>query len=594
MKKKIIFIVYLILFLFNHNVFAKERVWVEAEQFKNLGGWLVDPQFADQMGSTYILAHGLGELVEPATTSIKFPSKGKYSLWIRTKDWAPFPNGPGKFRISINQNIIPQTFGSDGIDGWHWQYGGEISVHNLNVKLAIIDATGFDGRVDAFYFSKSKNDIPPNELTKLTSFRKKMLNISAPINAGEFDLVVAGGGVAGICAAIQAARLGLMVALIQNRPVLGGNNSSEIRLPMQGDMDRNLYPKIGQIVRELDTRYKGEAGNAEDYGDNIKLSKVLNEKNISLFLSTHVYDVEKEGNKITSVLGRDIITSEEYRFTASYFVDCTGDATLGYVAGANYKMGREAYYETKEPKAPALADGMTLGSTTHWFAELKDTASGFPVCDWAIQFSDEYYLENVRGAWNWETGFYWDTVEESEKIRDHKFRVIYGHWSFLKNQKSEKYANWKLKWLGYIIGKRESRRLVGDLFLTELDINNRVFYSDACITSTWGIDLHYPDSVNSQYYPGEEFIAVADHDRNFEPYHIPYRCLYSNNIDNLFMAGRNISVSHIALGTVRVMRTTGMMGEVVGVAAYICKKYQCSPAEVYANHLNEFLSMLKE
>ena len=595
MRAKIIILTYVILFCFSLNILAAEKIWIEAEQFANLGGWVVDPQFADQMGSSYLLAHGLGLPVMPASTTVEFPSKGKYNLWVRTKDWAPFPKGPGKFQISINQDTIAKTFGSDGIVEWHWQYGGEISIRNVKVQLTIIDSTGFDGRIDAFYFSKSKNDVPPAELNELTSFRKKMLKLpSSPIDAGEFDLVVAGGGIAGICASIQAARLGLKVALIQNRPVLGGNGSSEIRLALYGDMTHNLYPKIGQIVRELDTGIQSYNGKPEDYGDDLRLSKVKNEKNISLFLSTHIYDVEKKGNQINAALGRNIITGEEYRFTAHNFVDCTGDGSLGYFAGANYKMGREGFDETKEPKAPMFSDGMVLGSTTHWKAELEDTVSNFPVCDWALQFSDSYYLDRSSSAWNWETGFYWDSVKEAERIRDHKFRAIYGNWSFLKNNKSEKYANWKLKWVGYILGKRESRRLVGDIFLTELDINNRVQYSDACVTTTWGIDLHYPNLNNSQYFPGEEFIGYAEHDKNFEPYHFPYRCLYSNNISNLFMAGRNISVSHIALGTVRVMKTTGMMGEVVGIAAYLCTKHKCSPREVYQNHLDEFLGMLQD
>lgn len=589
MNKLLIFCCFILL---QYEGKAKHKVWVEAEQFENLGGWVIDPQFADQMGSSYLLAHGLGEPVESATTTVKFQQKGRYHLWVRTKDWSPFPKGPGKFQVKINQETVQEIFGGNGIGEWHWQYGGIIHIDNLKSHISLVDLTGFEGRIDAIYFSKKKEE-PPHAKQDLDAFRKSMMNLPIkPINEGTFDLVVVGGGIAGLCASIQAARLGLKVALVQNRPVLGGNNSSEIRLPMQGEIDKNLFPKIGQIVRELDTGQKGEARNAEDYGDDLKLSKVKDEQNISLFLSTHVFDVKKNGNKITSVIGRNIITSEEHSFSAELFVDCTGDATVGFLAGANSKMGREGYDETEEPKAPVFADGMTLGTTLHWYSKPQDTASYFPVCDWAIQFSEEYYLENTRGAWNWETGFYWDTIEEGEKVRDHKFRVIYGHWSYLKNNFPDKYANFKLEWIAYIAGKRESRRLVGDIFLTELDILNRVEYPDACITTTWGIDLHYPDPLNSRHYPGEEFIAVADHDRNFEPYHFPYRCLYSNNIENLFMAGRNISVSHIALGTVRVMKTTGMMGEVVGIAAYLCNKYNCNPGEIYLNHLNEFLSML--
>src|SRR5690606_16787067 len=182
----------------------------------------------------------------------------------------------------------------------------------------------------------------PSSFDELRSWRQAMnRHPNYSVDVGKFDLVVVGGGLAGVCASIQAARLGLSVALVQNRPVLGGNNSSEIRVPLQGDMDHNLFPKIGNIVRELSTGYKREAGGEEHYGDDLKLEKVRNEKNISLYLSTHIYDVEKTENNITAVIGRNIITGEKYRFGADYFVDCTGDGSLGYVAGADYKMGRE-------------------------------------------------------------------------------------------------------------------------------------------------------------------------------------------------------------------------------------------------------------
>ncbi len=571
------------------------QVWVEAEQFEDKGGWMIDPQFMDQMGSPYLLAHGLGEPVSPATTFVGFREKGIYHIWIRTKDWAPFPTGPGTFKLIVNEKEIPVVFGNDGDSSWHWQYGGNIKIESDTVKLTLKDLSGFEGRIDAIYFSKNKKDIPPHDLQELANFRRQMLQLpSEPLDAGDYDLVVAGGGVAGVCAAIQSARLGLKVALIQNRPILGGNNSSEIRLPMSGDIFRNLYPKLGRIVRELNTGIVNEVGTVEQYGDKRKLSIVNNEKNISLFLSMHVYGVEKQDNKITAILAKDIESGKEHRFSASLFADCTGDASVGVAAGAKYRIGRESIKETCEPKAPEKADSLTLGTTNHWYAIHENSKSDFPLCPWAVQFSDEYYMSNTSSAWYWESGFYKDKVKKAEEVRDYNFRVIYGHWSFLKNQKAEEYSRWKLKWMAFIAGKRESRRLEGDIILSEVDINNQIQYPDACVTTTWGIDLHYPDPKNSHYYPGEEFLGIADHNRNFEPYHIPYRCLYSKDIANMFMAGRNISVTHIALGTVRVMKTTGMMGEVVGIAAYLCKKNNCTPRDIYEKYLDQFLEMLNQ
>lgn len=592
MKEKYLLTVIIILF-FLPVTSAHGQIWVEAEQFQEKGGWIVDPQFIDQMGSAYLLAHGLGEPVQPARTILQIKKIGNYHLWVRTKDWAPYPTGPGKFTISIDSDTLPTVLGQDGNSSWHWVYAGVSMIKQPEITLSINDLSGFEGRVDAIYLTQKNNDQPPTSKDTLELFRRKMLHLPKdPKEAGTYDLVIAGGGVAGTCAAIQAARLGLKVALIQNRPVLGGNNSSEIRLPMSGDIYHNLYPKLGRIVRELNTGTTSEIASADQYGDKRKLNIVKNEKNITLFLSTHVYKVEKTDNRITAVIARHVETNQELRFISPLFADCTGDATLGVAAGADYRSGRESFSLTREPKAPQISDSLTMGTTNHWFARFEEKFSEFPLCPWAVQFSDNYHLENTASAWFWESGFYKDKVEQAEEVRDYNFRVVYGHWSYLKNQKRKQYSNWKLEWMSFIAGKRESRRLIGDLILSELDINNQVQYPDACVTTTWGIDLHYPDPQNSQYYPRNEFLGIADHNRDFEPYHIPYRCFYSKDINNLFMAGRNISVTHIALGTVRVMQTTGMMGEVVGMAAFLCKKYNCSPRDIYTQHLEKLIQLL--
>ena len=594
MKKLMLLFVGIIVFLFVACQENEKGCWVEAEQFEQLGGWSVDAQFIDQMGSAYLLAHGLGEPVESAITTLDFPSVGKYYVWVRTKDWAPYPKGPGKFSISINGQDLPSILGQDGNMQWHWEYGGRVDILDRNdVEVKINDMSGFEGRIDAIYFSTHQIP-PPSEKKALNLFRKKKLHISdKPRDLGKFDLVVVGGGISGMCTAIQAARYGLKVALIQNRPVLGGNNSSEVRIPLNGDMSRNLYPKLGSIVKEIATSVKTENAPAEAYGDEKKLKLIQGEKNITLFLSTHVCAVKKDGDYISEIIAQNIISHEELSFRASLFVDCTGDGNLGYLAGAQYNMGRESFSETKEPKAPLIADNLTMGTTNHWFAELQEKKSSFPLCPWAVQFQPGYYSNNKASAWYWETGFYEDKVMDAEFVRDYNFRVNYGHWAFLKNYKKEENAYWKLKWMAYIAGKRESRRLVGDILLSELDIEKDTIYPDACVTTTWGIDLHYPDPKNTQYYPQKEFWGVADHNRDFPPYHIPYRCFYSKNVPNMFMAGRNISVTHVVLGTVRVMNTCGMMGEVVGKAAFLCKKYNCQPRDVYEKHLQELISLFK-
>lgn len=591
MKKLVYF---LLMFTTSSWLYAQNHVFVETESFANTGGWVIDQQSFDVMGSSYLLAHGMGRPVKDATTTVNFEKPGKYHVWVRTKDWAPFPVGPGKFQLSVDGEPIKEIFGASGSDEWKWYYGGEVDIKVQQAQLGMKDLTGFDGRCDAILFTSSKKFVPPHGFKELTTFRRTLLKLTEKPVAANFDLVVVGGGMAGTCAAISASRSGLKVALIQNRPVLGGNNSSEIRVHLMGDVDKNHYLKLGRIVRELDN---GDPGNgnpdAKEYGDARKLAIVKAERNISLFLNTHVHKAETVNNKIVAVVGRNIATNQETRFEGKLFADCTGDGTLGYLAGAEFRMGRESREETGESLAPGQADDFTLGTSNLWAALERDTASAFPETPWAIQFSDEYHIDDHKADWQWETGFgNWNTITDAEKIRDHNLRAIYGNWSYLKNHKKEKYANWELAWVAYIGGKRESRRLLGDHVLTQMDIQNGVMYPDGTVTATWTIDLHFPDEKNSKYFKGEEFFAATKHIR-VKPYTIPYRCLYSKNISNLFMAGRDISTTHVAFGSTRVMRTCGMMGEAVGYAAYLCKKYEATPRGIYKDHLKEFIGIIE-
>ena len=575
---------------------ASDHILVEAESFNEKGGWVIDQQSFDVLGSSYLLAHGMGVPVPNAMTEIQVAQAGEYHVWVRTKDWAPFPRGPGKFNLVIDGEKLDKVFGSDGSDEWNWYQGGKVKLNRGSVRLELEDLTGFEGRCDAILLTLDPKFKAPNTKASLESLRIELLDfLSETEDLMPFDVVVVGGGIAGITTAVQSSRLGLKVALIQNRPVLGGNNSSEIRVHLMGDLDKNHYPKLGRIVRELDNGDPENANpDASAYGDKRKLEVVLAEKNISLFLSTHAHGVEMEGKRITVVLARNIETNKEYRFHGTLFADCTGDGTLGYLAGADYRLGRESRSESGETMAPEQADDFTMGSSNLWNAVEDPFPSEFPETPWALPFSEEYHWEGTRSRWTWETGFgNFNTVSDAEKIRDHNFRAIYGNWSYLKNHKKEKYANWKLNWVAHISGKRESRRLLGDHILTQQDLQNHVIYPDGVVTTTWDIDLHFPDSVNSKYFPGEEFISWYVHP-DIKPYPVPYRCLYSRNIDNLMMAGRNISVTHVALGTIRVMRTTGMMGEVLGHAAYLCIKHETDPRGVYEKHLDEMKEMLGE
>ena len=573
-------------------------VLLEAESFQEYGGWVLDQQSMDQMGSPYLMAHGMGRPVTAASTAVTFPEKGAYRVWVRTRNWlAPWnpQAAPGRFRIAINGDMLRATLGTTG-ENWHWQDAGEVAIEKLQCALTLHDLTGFNGRCDAILFSSETGFVPPEEKEALRTFREKHTadSLCTPITHS-FDFVVVGGGMAGTCAAISAARLGLSVALIQDRPVLGGNNSSEVRVHLQGKINLPPYPALGDLVKELDSGFSGNAHPASYYNDTRKLGVAKAEKNLHLFLNTRANAVEMTDGKIAAVLAQRTNSGQKLRFLAPLFADCTGDGVLGFLAGADYRMGRESRDETGESLAPEKADAMTMGASVQWYATRLQGKAAFPDCPWAISFTESTCQKTVWGEWDWETGMDRNQVTETERVRDHALRVIYGNWSFLKNHNKYRlrYAPYHLEWVAYIAGKRESRRLLGDVILREQDIVEAHAFPDACVTTTWTIDLHYPEPQNSKDFPGEEFRSIAKHKR-IEPYPIPYRCLYSRNIPNLFMAGRDISVTHVALGTVRVMRTCGMMGEVVGMAASLCHQQQCEPRTIYDNHLQALQTLMSQ
>jgi hypothetical protein len=596
-------------------------IFLEAEQFNDLGGWVVDQQSMDQMGSSYLLAHGLGVPVKNATTSVKVTLPGTYRVWVRTRDWvAPWnaPGAPGKFQLLINDVPLAKTFGIEGAN-WHWQDGGTV-VLTADTKVALHDLTGFEGRCDAVLFSKDATFQPPNELMALTKFRRDALGLSdKPDDGGDFDLVVVGGGIAGTSAALSAARNGLKVALVQDRPVLGGNGSSEIRVWPEGHTLQKPYPHIGEIVEELVPKKAHGDGNARDgaiYGDARKTNVVLAEARITLLTDHRVFAVETNAGHISAVIAQDIITARRVRLTGKLFADCTGDATVGFLAGADYETSKDDHQGMSNlwnlTQKPALdcecTDKTALGQAT----VESNVPQPFPRCPWAIDLSDKPFPGRPKdktavkpafdklGAWNWESGFDRDPITDVERIRDLNLRAMYGAWDALKNV-DQLYPNYRIGWAAYIAGKRESRRLLGDVILDADDFLSAKAYPDGCFPCTWAIDLHEPDKAYQAGNEGNEFIAastaVSKGSKKYDykgPYWAPYRCLYSRNIDNLFMAGRDISVTHEGLGPVRVMRTCGMMGEIVGKAASICVSLQTSPRGVYASHLDTLKDLMAQ
>ncbi|MEZ4905885.1 MAG: FAD-dependent oxidoreductase [Spirosomataceae bacterium] len=573
-------------------------LFVEAESFKNKGGWVVDQQFMDVMGSSFLMAHGMGKTVEDASTTITFPKIGTYKVYVRTRNWSAQwsqVEAAGQFQVLINDQPLERVFGKDN-PKWHWSEGGTVKIMAKETKISLKDLTGFNGRCDALIFTNDPNFKPIEDLQKLADFRNNYFGFDKnPKKVGPFDFVVVGGGMAGTCAAISAARNGVKVALIQNRPVLGGNNSSEVRVHLGGRINLEPYPQLGNLVNEIGPDEGGNAQPKEYYEDDKKLQAVLKEQNIALFLNYHANRVEiKEGN-IEKVFATNIETGEKVVFEAPLFADCTGDGTIGYLAGAEYMTGRESKATYGEPTAPEVADNLTMGASVQWFSEKKNEPVPFPNIKWGLPWDEEKAEEITKGDWEWETGMGLDMKLDFEQIRDYGMLAVYSNWSYLKNnaKNKEKFANESLKWVAFVAGKRESLRLKGDYVLIEQDLTEHRVYPDGTAPTSWTIDLHYPDPENSKLFPGAAFKSIAKHVKIY-PYPIPFRCLYSKNINNLMMAGRDISVSHVALGTVRLMRTGGMMGEVLGMAAAVCKKENTNPRGIYQNYFAELESLMQK
>ncbi len=572
-------------------------VYVAASTFEEKGGWTADPQFMEQMGSSYLLAHGLGQPVNDARTRFTVPQDGTYHLYVRTRNWTACWSDkptPGVFRIRIDDREIATPFG-DGACAWHWQAGGSIYLTEGTHRLTLHDTTGFDARCDAILLT-SVDRRPDDSLETLFALRNRLMRLPAePEDKGAFGLVVAGGGVAGMCAAIAAARGGVKVALVQDRKVLGGNNSSEVRVGLGGRLNIGEYPSLGYLLNEFGPATKGNARPAEVYEDDKKLKAVLAEENITLFLGYKVTRVEKrDARAVAAIVATHVDDYTTIRIEGRLFADCTGDGALGVLAGAEWHMGRDPKSRYGEPSAPETADGITLGASVQWYCLEADRPMPFPDIDWGLPIGEETVQKVRRGQWYWEVGMAEDQMAEAERIRDYGMYVAYSNWAYIKNHASfrDEYANSYLGWMAHVAGKRESRRLVGDFVLREQDLTDFIIHPDGCVSTSWYIDNHEPDPENSKHFR-EPFLSRGCL-RPLDFYPIPYRCFYSKDLDNLFMAGRNISVSHIALGTTRVMRTTAMMGEVVGLAARVCLREGLLPRDIYEKAFDELRELMRK
>lgn len=602
---------------------TNNSVMALATRFNDKGDWTLEQQFVLQMGSSYLMAHGLGTpLAKDAKTEINIPEDGDYRLWVRTKNWTAFwseGKTPGIFQVLIDGKADPSEFGigkmpldvkagidfPDDIDTsrearaeraqWYWQKGETYHLTKGSHSIALHDLMGLDGRCDAIIMT-STDEVPGDSLEDYRALREALLGPGKPEDKGNYDFVVIGAGMSGLCAAIAAARLGLKVALVQDRYILGGNNSSEVRVGLGGQINMPPYPSLGYILNEIGPDRIGNARGAHHYQDWKKWDVIAAEPNISLFAGYTVVNAEMKDGKIVAVTAVEATNQNLIRISGNLFSDCTGDANLAVMAGAATMMGREARSEFGETLAPEKADDFTMGVSIEWYCEDWNTPCSFPdSVDWGLKLDEDTVEPVHRANWYWEVGMRDDQIADAEKIRDYGMYVAYSTFSYCKNRLAKK-EDWEcthLTWVSHVSGKRESRRIVGDLILREQDLTRPIPYEDGTCTTTWRIDQHYPMEKNSADYPGEEWMSYGKL-MPIDPYAIPYRCLYSRDVPNLFMAGRDISVTHVALGSVRVMRTCAMMGEVVGMAAAVCCRRGSMPRDVYTTWFQDLVELMKK
>ena len=410
------------------------------------------------------------------------------------------------------------------------------------------------------------------------------------------DICIIGGGMSGLCAAVAAARHGSKVVLIQDRPVLGGNASSENRMWIRGAASADLeYRETGIIQEiELENIYRNPTMNFSVW-DTVLHQAVLQEPNITLLLNCSCLSCEMDGNQISSVTGWQLNSYTFHTVCAKIFADCSGDSILAELSGAPYRVGREGRDEFDEYGAPEVADRCTMGSSCLIQARETDHPCTFIAPDWAYTYPDDesMYLKNhdIIGTkvnfWWIELGGEMDTIHDAQAINEELIKTAYGVWDHIKNHGDHGMENWELEWIGFLPGKRESRRYEGAYILNQRDLEEGHHFEDAVAFGGWTMDNHSPK--------GFKFTGYSSHHiKPKVPYEIPFRCMYSAAVPNLMFAGRNISATHMAMSSTRVMATCALLGQAVGTGAALAIEKNCLPADVTDNHMAQLQKNLQD
>ncbi|MBQ7188839.1 MAG: FAD-dependent oxidoreductase [Kiritimatiellae bacterium] len=576
--------------------FVPGFLWVEAENFSDYGEWRLDTQFVHKMGSAYLLAAGVGEPIADATTRIRIPASGTWRVWVRSKDWLP-EFSPGTFTVALNGKRSPKKFGASKKD-WGWENAGDFVLNEGECTLALCDLSGAFARCDAILLTHELAYVPAADFAANEAERQRLSGLPKTIeDGGSFDVIVVGAGCAGMGAAVAAARTGAKTALVQDRPVLGGNASVECGIGTDGASVSHRNARETGLNEEANLlRLRAPEPKTLSHAYRLQAE---GEKNLAVFYNQRVMAAEKgEDGAIRAVVATDTLTLRKTRFRAKMFIDCTGDGWVGYFAGAKYRFGREGKDEFQEEIAPEKPDLKTMSGCI-----MGDACIGYRVVDkkkpapyqtpaWA-DILPPGFIRHIRGfhggQWWMEHPGTFDDLEDPERARDELIRISFAYWGWIKNgwERKAEAANFALSFVPYNDARRETRRLIGDYILTANDVQSATMFPDRISYGGWPIDTHDPEGIQNPtgngYYSKHPPAPI---------YSIPYRVLYSVNVPNLFFAGRCQSVTHMALGTVRVQATLATLGQAAGTAAALALRHGVSPREYGKKYIGELQQQL--
>ncbi|NLB56170.1 MAG: FAD-dependent oxidoreductase, partial [Lentisphaerae bacterium] len=502
-----------------------------------------------------------------------------------------------KFTIRVNNDGNGKVLGEMPSDNWIWEISGDYTLDEGKCTISLHDLTGYFGRCASILLTTDLDYVPPREVERIHMERARIKGLDTSIKyGGDYDVIVAGGGPGGVPAAIACARLGSKTLLIHDRPMLGGNASAEIGIPSTGAAVAHIYAREGGIAEEIMRLRDREP---EIVGDWTRAMEklVAAEKNLTVLYNNHVCGVDMDGSTIKSVTAMNIRTLSKSKYSAKVFIDCTGDAWLGYYSGAKYRFGREAEYQHGESLAPNTADTLTMSGCIKsnnmpvFFDAGKEVEYHAPEWVPKLPESEEEFgrdIKVLRVHWWMEADNSYDDIYDGEETRDELLLIMLACYDHMKNHWSKKdtIKNCKMFFTSIINGRRESRRLIGDYILTQDDCISGRTFDDAISYSGWALDIHHPKGI----YSGKE--GPLHCARHVPMVKVPYRCLYSKNIDNLLFAGRNVSATHIALGTLRVQNTIATLGQAAGTAAALCIKHGETPRGIYERYIRELQQTL--